>query len=54
LTSIVNIVSASCKRNDEFKHVQVAEIAHFIAIDELKRGTGLHQISTLQRASDTY
>ncbi|KAK2654057.1 hypothetical protein Ddye_013913 [Dipteronia dyeriana] len=53
LTSVVNIVSASCKRNDEFKHAQATAIAHLITIDELKSGTGLNQISTLQRAGDT-
>ena len=47
LTSIVNIVGASCKRNDEFKHAHAAEIAHLIDIDELKSGTGLNQIGTL-------
>ncbi|KAK2655114.1 hypothetical protein Ddye_008166 [Dipteronia dyeriana] len=39
LTSIINIVNALCKCNDEFKHAQAAEIAHLIAIDELKSGT---------------
>ena len=53
LTSIVNIVGASCKRNDEFKHAHAAEIAHLIDIDELKSGTGLNQIGTLQRPGDT-
>ena len=38
LTSIVNIVGASCKRSDELKVAQAAEIAHLIAINELERG----------------
>ncbi|GFZ11350.1 hypothetical protein Acr_22g0007480 [Actinidia rufa] len=48
LTSIVNIVSASFKRNDELKVAQAAEVAHLIAINE-----GLNQIGTLQSAGDT-
>ncbi|CAL9019916.1 unnamed protein product [Prunus brigantina] len=50
LTSIVNIVGASCKRNDELKNAQAAEIEHMIAIDELETGKGMNQIGTLQRA----
>ncbi|CAL8162116.1 unnamed protein product [Prunus armeniaca] len=53
LTSIVNIVGASCKRNDELKNAQAAEIEHMIAIDELETGKGMNQIGTLQRAGDT-
>ncbi|XP_057487427.1 uncharacterized protein LOC130773516 [Actinidia eriantha] len=53
LTSIVNIVSASYKRNDELKAAQVAEVAHSIAINEFEFGKGLNQIGTLQRAGDT-
>ena len=41
LTSIVNIVSASSKRNDELKAAQAAEIAHLIAINEFESGKGL-------------
>ncbi|KAI5354886.1 hypothetical protein L3X38_007781 [Prunus dulcis] len=53
LTSIVNIVGTSCKRNDELKNAQAAEIEHMIAIDELETGKGMNQIGTLQRAGDT-
>ena len=53
LTTIVNIVGASCKCNDEFKQAQADEIAHMISIDELETGRGLNQIGTLQRAGDT-
>ena len=53
LTSIVNIVSASCKRNDELKAAQATEVAHLIAINEFESSKGLNQIGTLQRAGDT-
>ena len=53
LTFIVNIVGASCKRSDELKVAQAAEIAHLIAIDELESGRGLNQIGSLQRAGGT-
>ncbi|XP_028098458.1 uncharacterized protein LOC114298153, partial [Camellia sinensis] len=53
LTFVVNIVGASCKRNDELKVAQAAEIEHMIDIDELETGKGLNQISTLQRVGDT-
>ncbi|KAK2636220.1 hypothetical protein Ddye_031012 [Dipteronia dyeriana] len=53
LTSIVNTVGASCKRNDEFKHAHATGIAYLIDIDELKSETGLNQIGTLQRPEDT-
>ncbi|CAL8168739.1 unnamed protein product [Prunus armeniaca] len=53
LTSIVNIVGASCKRNEELKNAQAAEIKHMIAIDELEIGKGINQIGSLQCASDT-
>ncbi|KDO45511.1 hypothetical protein CISIN_1g038819mg, partial [Citrus sinensis] len=53
LTSVVNIVGASCKRNDELKHAKANEIAHMLALDELETGKGLNQIGTLQRASET-
>ncbi|XP_020277286.1 zinc finger MYM-type protein 1-like [Asparagus officinalis] len=53
LISIVNMVGASCKRNDELKKAHVDDIAHLISINELETGTGLNQIGTLQRAADT-
>ncbi|XP_028054567.1 zinc finger MYM-type protein 1-like [Camellia sinensis] len=53
LAFVVNIVGASCKRNDELKVGQAAEIEHMIDIDELETAKGLNQIGTLQRAGDT-
>ncbi|XP_024171402.1 zinc finger MYM-type protein 1-like [Rosa chinensis] len=53
LTFIVNILGASCKRNDEFQSAQAEEIAYLTSIDELETGRGLNQIGTLQRAGDT-
>ncbi|KAK2654055.1 hypothetical protein Ddye_013911 [Dipteronia dyeriana] len=50
---MIMAATASCKRNNEFKHAQATEIAHLIAIDELKSRTRFNQISTLQRAGDT-
>ena len=34
LTSIVNIVRASCKCNDELKHAQATDIEYMIFMDE--------------------
>ncbi|XP_073061901.1 uncharacterized protein [Primulina eburnea] len=53
LTFIVNIVGASCKRNDELKEAHTDDIAHLISINELETGRGLNQLCTLQRAADT-
>lgn len=39
LSFIVNIVGASCKRNDELKVVQSSDIALLISIEELETGT---------------
>ena len=44
LTSIVNIVDASCKHNDELKVAQATKIAHLIAIDELESERGLNRL----------
>ncbi|KAH9697195.1 TTF-type domain-containing protein [Citrus sinensis] len=38
LTSVVNIVGASCKRNEELKRAQAADIEYMISIDELESG----------------
>lgn len=54
LSSIVNIIDASCKRNDEFKLAQVAEIAHMIAINEVEDGRGLNQIWYFTMVADTH
>ncbi|XP_060974109.1 uncharacterized protein LOC133039273 [Cannabis sativa] len=53
LNSIVNIVGASCKRNDQLKAAHATNIAHLLEIDELESGKGLNQIGSLQRAGDT-
>ena len=53
LTSIINIVGASCKQNDELQAAQAIEAAKMIAIDELETGKGANQIGILQRAGDT-
>ncbi|XP_073024379.1 uncharacterized protein [Primulina eburnea] len=52
LTFIVNIVGASCKRNDELKEAHTDDIAHLISINELETGNGLNQLCTLQWAAD--
>ena len=53
LTSVVNIVGASCKRNEELKRAQAADIEYMISIDELESERRLNQIGTLQRPEDT-
>ena len=53
LVFIINIVTASCKRNDELKEAQALELASKITNDELESGRGLNQISTLKRAGNT-
>ncbi|GAV67673.1 LOW QUALITY PROTEIN: DUF4371 domain-containing protein, partial [Cephalotus follicularis] len=53
LAFIINIIGASCKRNDELHTAQVAEIERLISIDELHTGNGVNQIGTLQWAGDT-
>ena len=47
LTFIVNILGASCKRNDEFQVAQAEEIACLMSNDELENERGLNQIGTL-------
>ncbi|XP_059434367.1 uncharacterized protein LOC132167413 [Corylus avellana] len=53
LSSIVNIVCASCNRFEELRVAQAAENAYMIEIDEIETERGLNQISTVQRAADT-
>ena len=50
---IINVVSASPKRNDELLAKQAEEIAHEIELGELDTGRGANQISSLQRPRDT-
>ncbi|XP_071918714.1 uncharacterized protein [Coffea arabica] len=53
LVFIINIVTASSKRNDELKEAQAIEVATKIANGEFETGRGLNQIGTLKRAGDT-
>lgn len=46
LMFIENILSASCKCNDELKRAQTADIEHVIFIDEPESGSGHNQIGT--------
>jgi len=50
---IINVVSASPKRNDELLAKQTEEIAHDIELGELDTGRGANQISSLQMPRDT-
>ena len=47
LTSIINGVSASSKRNDELRAAKASEILYLISIDKLETGRGLNQIGIL-------
>ncbi|XP_055959723.1 uncharacterized protein LOC126656775 [Mercurialis annua] len=53
LSFIINIVSASCKRQDELRAAQATNIAKLIETGEIETGTGKNQIGNLQRAGDT-
>ena len=53
LSSIVNIVCASCNQREDLQVAQAAEFAYVIEIDEIEIGRRLNQISTLQQAGDT-
>ncbi|KAL5828314.1 hypothetical protein ACOSQ4_020111 [Xanthoceras sorbifolium] len=53
LTSAVNIIGASCKRNSELQSAKKDAIEHMITIDELETGKGANQLENLQRAGDT-
>ena len=49
-----DLVSASCKRNEQLKVANANEIARLIDLEELKTGSGLNQIDTLQWPVETY
>ncbi|KAK9987174.1 hypothetical protein SO802_032125 [Lithocarpus litseifolius] len=49
LLFLIKIVNASCKRNEQLKVANANEIARLIDLEELETGSGLNQISTLQR-----
>ncbi|XP_061368974.1 uncharacterized protein LOC133311864 [Gastrolobium bilobum] len=53
LNFIINIITASSKRHDQFQATQISEFEHLQAIGELKTDTGSNQIGALKRASDT-
>ncbi|XP_071904296.1 uncharacterized protein [Coffea arabica] len=53
LIFIINIITASSKRNDELKEAQAIEVATKIANGELETERGLNQIGTLKRVGDT-
>jgi hypothetical protein len=48
LIFIINIVSASCKRNDELRAFQAAIIKHLVDIGEIETGKGINQVGGLQ------
>ncbi|GJN37158.1 hypothetical protein PR202_gb26084 [Eleusine coracana subsp. coracana] len=50
---IINVVSASPKRNDELLAAQAEEITREIELGELDTGRGANQMSSLQRPGDT-
>ena len=51
--SIINVVSASSKRNDELLAKQAEQIAHEIELGEFDTGMGANQMGSLQRPGDT-
>eukprot|EP00258_Populus_trichocarpa_P027199 XP_024443218.1 uncharacterized protein LOC18094291 [Populus trichocarpa] len=53
LIFIINIVSASCKRNDELRAFQTATIEHLVDIGEIETGKGVNQVGGLQRPGDS-
>jgi hypothetical protein len=53
LNKIVNVVCASCKRNDELQTAYEEEIIHLVANGEIATGRGANQTGTLQRPADT-
>ncbi|XP_052203041.1 uncharacterized protein LOC127808506 [Diospyros lotus] len=53
LNFIINIITVSSKRHDQFQTTQIFEFEHLQAIGELETGRGSNQVGTLKRASDT-
>jgi hypothetical protein len=47
LIFIINIVSASCKRNDELRVFQAATIEHLVDISEIEMGKEVNQVGGL-------
>jgi len=52
LIFVINIVSASCKSNDELRALQEVTIEHF-DISENETGKGVNQVGGLQRLGDS-
>ena len=53
LIFIINIVSSSCKRNDELQAFQAATIEHVVDIGEIETGKEVNQVGGLQRPRDS-
>ncbi|XP_019161971.1 PREDICTED: uncharacterized protein LOC109158512 [Ipomoea nil] len=53
LSPIINVVGASCKRNDQLKAAHASNSAHLLSVDKLESGRRLNQIGSLQRLCDT-
>jgi hypothetical protein len=47
------LVGASCKSNDQWKDIHVANATHLLQNDELKRKTECNQTGSSQTTSDT-
>ncbi|XP_073137936.1 uncharacterized protein [Henckelia pumila] len=54
LCNIVNVVGGSCKRHDALREKQAARIIKALENEEITKGRGLNQESTLVRPSDTW
>jgi len=52
LIFIVNIVSTSCKRNNELRAFQAATIKHLVDSGEIETGKGVNQVGGLQWPGD--
>jgi len=53
LIFIINIVSASYKRNDKLRAFQATTIEHLVNIGEIETGKGVNQVGGLQRPEDS-
>ena len=49
---IINIVSASCKRNDELRAFQAATIEYLVDIGEIETSKRVNQVGGLQWPGD--
>jgi len=52
LIFIINIVSDSCKHNDELQAFQAAIIKYLVDIGEIETGKEVKQVSGFQRLGD--